>query len=152
MFLSSFESVVDVKKRVSVPASFRKALSGEEAVFLWPSIDKGCLEGGGAELVRQFQRAIARLRPLDPRREALSFAIFGRGRHCRFDDGGRIVLEGDLLSHAGILDRARFVGLGDRFQIWTPERHHPRSDELLRMALDSGDLLEPFGEPLEGAG
>jgi len=151
MFLSSFESVVDVKKRVSIPASFRKALSGEDAVFLWPSIEKPCLEGGGAELVRQFQKAISRLRPLDPRREALSFAIFGRGRSCRFDDGGRIVLEADLLHHAGVLDRARFVGLGDRFQIWSPERHQPRSDELLRLAAESGALLDPFGDAEPGA-
>jgi MraZ protein len=149
MFLSSHESGVDAKKRVSVPASFRKALSGEDSVFLWPSIDKPCLEGGGGALVGQFQRAISRLKPLDPRREALSFAIFGRGRHARFDEGGRIVLEADLTSHAGIADKVRFVGLGDRFQIWAPEVHQPRSDSLLRLALDSGDLLDPFIEDAE---
>jgi MraZ protein len=146
MFLSSHESGVDAKKRVSVPASFRKGLSGEDSIFLWPSIDKPCLEGGGVALVGQFQRAIARLKPLDPRREALSYAIFGRGRHARFDDGGRIGLELDLLAHASIVDKVRFIGLGDRFQIWAPDVHQPRSDSLLRLALDSGDLLDPFSE------
>lgn len=150
MFLSSHESGVDAKKRVSIPASFRKALSGEESVFLWPSIDKPCLEGGGSRLVGKFERAISRLKPLDPRREALAYAIFGRGRHCRFDEGGRIVLEADLLAHAGIADRARFVGLGDRFQVWSPEVHQPRSDELLQLALASGDLLDPFEDAPEG--
>ena len=116
MFLSSYESGVDAKKRVSIPASFRKVLSGEESVFLWPAVDKSCLEGGGEALVRKFQRAISRLRPMDPRREALATNIFGAGRHCKLDEGGRIVLEGDLLGHAGIRDkvtdlifRARFL-------------------------------------------
>lgn len=146
MFLSSFESGVDAKKRVSIPASFRKALGGEDSVFLWPSIDKNCLEGGGSRLVRRFERAISRLKPLDPRREALAYAIFGRGRHCKFDEGGRIVLESDLLGHAAIDERVRFVGLGDRFQIWAPEAHQPRSEDLLKTAMEASDLLDPFEE------
>jgi MraZ protein len=146
MFLSTHESGIDGKKRVSIPASFRKALGGEDSVFLWPSLDKPCLEGGGAALVSRFQRAIGRLKPLDPRREALSYAIFGRGRHCRFDDGGRIVLDNDFLEFASITERARFVGLGDRFQIWAPAAHQPRADDLLALALDSADLLDPFDD------
>jgi MraZ protein len=146
MFLSSYESGVDAKKRVSIPASFRKALSGEESVFLWPAVDKSCLEGGGEALVRKFQRAISRLRPMDPRREALATNIFGAGRHCKFDDGGRIVLEGDLLGHAGIGDKVRFVGLGDRFQIWAPDAHQSRAAQLRQLALENLDLLEPFDD------
>ena len=149
MFLSTHESGIDAKKRVSIPASFRTGLGGEDSVFLWPSLDKRCLEGGGAALVSRFQRAIGRLKPLDPRREALSYAIFGRGRHCRFDDGGRIVLDADFLEFAGISDRARFVGLGDRFQVWAPEAHGPRSSELLDLALESADLLDPFDDEFD---
>ena len=138
MFLSSYESGVDAKKRVSIPAPFRKVLSGEERVFLWPAVDKSCLEGGGEALVRKFQRAISRLRPMDPRREALATNIFGAGRHCKLDEGGRIVLEGDLLGHAGIRDKVRFVGLGDRFQIWEREafrEHRAAQRPLAREGL-----------------
>jgi len=144
MFLSSFESIVDVKKRVSIPAPYRKALNGDDSVFLWPSLDKPCLEGGGMALVRKFQRAISRLKPLDPRREALAASIFGQGRYARFDEGGRIVLEAELITHAGISESVRFVGLGDRFQIWAPARHEPRLAELRKLALDSADLLDAF--------
>ncbi|MBI1358707.1 MAG: division/cell wall cluster transcriptional repressor MraZ [Alphaproteobacteria bacterium] len=146
MFLSSYESGVDAKKRVSIPASFRKALAGEDSVFLWPALDKGCLEGGGEALVTRFQRAISRLRPMDPRREALATNIFGAGRHCKFDEGGRIVLEGDFLLHAGISGKARFVGLGDRFQIWSPEAHLARVESMRKLALESLDLLDPFDD------
>ncbi len=147
MFLSSFESGVDVKNRVSIPASFRKGLGGEDSVFLWPSLDKPCLEGGGMSLVGKFQRAISRLKPLDPRREALATSIFGQGRYTRFDESGRIVLEADQLTHARIEDRARFVGLGDRFQIWAPASHDPLLAEMRKLALGSADLLEPDDDP-----
>jgi MraZ protein len=150
MFLSSFESSVDVKKRVSIPAPFRKALGGEDSVFLWPSLDKPCLEGGGMALVRRFQRAISRLKPLDPRREALATSIFGQGRYAKFDEGGRIVLEADLLLHARMDDKARFVGLGDRFQIWAPAGHDPVLVEMRKLALGSADLLEPDLGPDSG--
>jgi MraZ protein len=142
MFLSSYESSVDVKKRVSIPAPFRKSLGGEDSVFLWPSLDKPCLEGGGIMLVRRFQRAISRLKPLDPRRNALETSIFGQGRFAKFDDGGRIVLEADLIAHARIEDRARFVGLGGRFQIWAPAAHEPLLAEMRKLAQESADLLE----------
>jgi MraZ protein len=145
MFLSSYESAVDAKKRVSIPASFRKALGGEDSVFLWPSIDKPCLEGGGAALVVKWRRAIARLQ--GKQRDAFSNLILGRGRFYKFDEGGRIVLETDFLGHAAIGDRARFVGLGDYFQIWTPESHQSRYDDLLGLARETVDLVNPFLEP-----
>jgi DNA-binding transcriptional regulator/RsmH inhibitor MraZ len=54
------------------------------------------------------------------------------------------VLDGDLLVHAGVAEKVRFVGLGDRFQIWAPDLHQPRTVDLLKLALESGDLLDPF--------
>ena len=142
MFLSSFESIVDVKKRVSIPAPYRKFLNGDDSVFLWPSLDKPCLEGGGMALVRKFQRAISRLKPLDPRREALAASIFGQGRYARFDEGGRIVLEAELIAHAGIAESVRFVGLGDRFQIWAPAAHQALLEDIRKLALSSANLLK----------
>lgn len=146
MFLSSYESSVDVKKRVSIPASFRKALEGEDSVFLWPSLDKPCLEGGGLKLVQRFQRAISRLKPLDPRRSALEMSIFGQGRFAKFDEGGRIVLEAEHISHARIEEKARFVGLGGRFQIWAPAAHQTLLDDMRKLALESVNLLEAVDE------
>lgn len=146
MFLSQIDSGIDAKKRVSVPASFRRALEGDDRIFIWPSQDEPCLEGGGRALVEKYQRAMLRLRPRDKKRRAISYAIFGQGRYARFDEGGRIVLDADLLAHAGITDKVRFVGFGDSFQIWSPERHDPVARELLALAKDAGDLLEPFGD------
>mgnify|MGYP005838671537 CR=1 FL=1 len=52
VFVSTYETSLDAKGRVSVPAPFRAALAGGNRIFLWPAIDgSGCLEGGGDELI-----------------------------------------------------------------------------------------------------
>lgn len=51
----------------------------------------------------------------------LSAMLFADARPLAFDVTGRIVIPADLLKHAGITDRAVFVGRGNSFQIWTPD-------------------------------
>ena len=94
MFLSSYESSVDVKKRVSIPAPFRKSLGGEDSVYLWPSLDKACIEGAGQRLMEGFEDSMADLDLMDPRRYALANYIMGEARQAKFDEGGRIVASG----------------------------------------------------------
>jgi hypothetical protein len=43
----------------------------------------------------------------------------------------------------------RFVGHGDRFQIWAPATHQPRLDGLRKLALESSDLLDAFEDEPE---
>lgn len=142
MFLSSYESSVDVKKRVSIPAPFRKSLGGEDSVYLWPSLDKACIEGAGQRLMEGFEDSMADLDLMDPRRYALANYIMGEARQARFDDGGRIVLDAELLAAAGISDKAKFVGLGDRFQIWEPAAYEAMREEMRKLAKESLGLLK----------
>ena len=97
MFLSSFESSVDAKKRVSIPAPFRKSLGGEDSVYLWPSLDKACIEGAGMRLMEGFEDSMADLDLMDPRRYALATYIMGEARPSKFDEGGRIVLDAEAM-------------------------------------------------------
>jgi len=142
MFLSSFESSVDAKKRVSIPAPFRKSLGGEDSVYLWPSLDKACIEGAGMRLMEGFEDSMADLDLMDPRRYALATYIMGEARQSKFDEGGRIVLDAELLAKAGITDKAKFVGLGDRFQIWEPTAFEAMREEMRALARESLGLLK----------
>jgi MraZ protein len=142
MFLSTFESSVDAKKRVSIPAAFRKALAGADHVYLWPSLDKPCIEGAGQRLMEAFEESMGDLDLMDRRRVALANYIMGEARQAKFDEGGRIVLDAELITTAGIGEKARFVGLGDRFQIWEPAAHDAVKAEMRALALDSLGLLK----------
>ena len=126
MFLSSFESSVDVKKRVSIPAPFRKSLGGRDSVYLWESLDKPCIEGCGQALVDHFEASISDLDLMDKRRFALATTILGDLVHARLDDGGRITMDSALMSFAGApgirASRAITIPMkGDR-PVTTPRR------------------------------
>ncbi len=61
-----------------------------------------------------------------------------------FDGEGRIILPAKLAEHAGITDRATFVGRGTRFQIWAPEiyeKHQTAEVEALRARLSGGTVV-----------
>jgi MraZ protein len=142
MFLSNFESSVDVKKRVSVPAPFRKSLRGQESVYLWESFDKPCIEGCGKALVDHFEASISDLDLMDSRRFALATTILGDLVQANMDEGGRIVLDAALMAKAGITDKAKFVGLGDRFQIWEPARYEAARAAIREEAMKNLGLLK----------
>jgi MraZ protein len=142
MFLSNFESSVDVKKRVSIPAPFRKSLGGQDSVYLWESFDKPCIEGCGLALVEHFEASISDLDLMDRRRFALATTILGDMVQARLDDGGRIVLDAALMAKAGITDKVRIVGAGDRFQIWEPARFEAMRAELRKLAIENLGLLK----------
>jgi MraZ protein len=142
MFLSNFESGVDAKKRVSIPAPFRRVLGGADSVYLWPSLDKPCIEGAGEGLMQQFEDSMADLDLMDPRRIALANYIMGEARQGKLDEGGRIVLDAELLATAGIAEKAKFVGLGDRFQIWEPAAYEAEKAQMRTLAKESLGLLK----------
>ncbi len=65
--------------------------------------------------------------------------IMAMAREMPFDGEGRIILPPAICEHAGIDDRAVFVGRGSRFQIWSPEiyeRRQAEEIEKLRRRLD----------------
>ena len=125
LFMSTFEFKVDKKGRVSVPASFRAALNEAKSPNVVVTRDHRDLAiTGNAE--SWMQRMVAHIEQLpmySPEREALEATIFADSITLSFDGEGRILLPKSLMDHAGIVDRATFVGRGARFQIWEPDRY-----------------------------
>ena len=120
MFLSTFDKQLDAKRRLVVPADLR-ALAGGEGVWLYPSIEADCLEGGGQALFDQYRGVIEGLPFGDPLRSALETAVYAGMSRLPFDTAGRIVLPEDLCAEFGLTDQVVIAGLGDRFQLWNRE-------------------------------
>lgn len=151
MFVSSYESVIDAKGRVSVPAPFRAALGGGSRIFLWPALDGSkCLEGGGEELMAVYRQTISRL-PLQSRqRKALTLAIVSRSADLKMDDPGRIKIPEELLAGVGITDKMVFVGAMDSFQIWSPEAFAVYEAEMAA-AVNDPDVINALAAPYDAA-
>ncbi len=124
-FLSTATNKVDAKRRVSLPAAFRDLLADEtvRAVYCFPSLDHSAIEGMAPSRMDQLIDLVDELGPYSGEGQALSKGVLARAHKLDVDDDGRVLLPESLMAHASISDRATFVGLGRRFEIWAPEAH-----------------------------
>lgn len=154
MFVSTHETSLDSKGRVSVPASFRQALGGGQRVFLWPASDGSpCLEGGGEALMAAYRQTLARMSPNDPARRAFMHAIFTRSADLKMDDTGRISIPKKLLDVAGVEKKLVFAGALDRFHVWEPSRFEAFDAQMdEQIAQNQSAIDAPFQAALAAGG
>ena len=143
LFLSSYENRLDTKGRISVPATFRASLSSEKfaGVVLYRSFTNNCIEGLSMSRMEQLASATDKMGVFDGTLDDLSAMLFADARPLSFDVTGRIMIPADLLAHAGITDRAIFVGRGNSFQIWNPDAFaRMQADALSRLRAARPDF------------
>lgn len=74
----------------------------------------------------------------DPRKGELKRMLGRDSAQLQVDKQGRILIPEAMAQAAGITDRAVFVGLFDRFEIWSPERN---TAQRVAEKADARDLL-----------
>jgi len=125
LFLSTTINRVDKKGRVSVPAPFRTALSVEtfQGVVLFQSYTQQAIEGVGMSALQDLSNRIdTHFDLFSDTHDDMATILFGESLQCAFDGDGRITLPQKLCDFAGITDQVAFVGLGRKFQLWSPEK------------------------------
>ena len=144
LFLSKYLNRVDKKGRVSVPASYRAELAGESfaGIIVRPSFVSQAIDACGREALQELQRGVGQFNPFTEERAGFANAIFARSHPVSWDSEGRIILPVELWEPAGIADRALFVGLGDTFQIWQPDRYAGVESEAIELARQQRAQLE----------
>jgi len=132
-FIGTYENKVDRKGRVSVPSMFRQALAQAEfqGIVAFPSSRGSNIEACGMDKMLQVvaQAETENLLGKKPLKPAAD--IFYNLKQLAFDGDGRITLPTSFRELAGIADQAVFVGVGQLFQIWSPESlaERPSSDD-----------------------
>ena len=149
MLLSTTSNGVDAKGRVSVPADFRSVVRGGpfDGIIVWPSFDGPYLEGGGQALLERYQALIEEMDPYDEARIAFERAIFGAAKPLAFDSNGRVTLPKELIDHAQLDGKATFVGLGSRFEIWSPAAYEAHKSRAQAFAKDNKRSLRLTSKP-----
>jgi MraZ protein len=128
-FVSTFTNKIDAKGRVSIPAAFRAVLERDGyagGIYCYPSLDAPALDAGGERLAKKIDGLLAGLPDYSDERDELSVALYGDVQILAIDQDGRVVLPEALRAHAGISTLVTFVGLGEKFQMWEPERFAER--------------------------
>lgn len=124
MFVGTHENKVDQKGRVSVPAAFRAVLAALpfQGIVVFPSHRADAVEGCGMDFLEQLNARVQEIALFSEPHDDLAMTIFGESQQLPFDSTGRVQLPEQIRAHAGITDKAAFVGMGNLFQIWEPGR------------------------------
>lgn len=149
LFLSTTINRLDKKGRVSVPSSFRSVVAQDDfqGVVLFQSYTHECIEGLGMRALTDIQARIdTHFDLFSDTHDDMATILFGESVPCGFDADGRITLPKPFIEFAGITDQVAFVGLGNKFQIWSPERLETRKAKARQSVKDQKITLPHKGD------
>ena len=144
LFLSTFVNKLDKKGRVSVPASFRLALSQQsfQGIVAFRSFKLPAIEGMGIDRMQRLSESVDQLDLFSETQDDLTASIFSDSQMLAFDGDGRVVLNQALLDHAKIQEGVAFVGRGATFQIWNPHNFKAHQQEARQRIQNSRETLK----------
>jgi|ERR1043166_2482047 MraZ protein len=141
---SVYRHGIDEKRRVQVPAKWRPHQAGIEfTLILWPQAKEGpCLRVLPPDEMDQLMRDIDAMSNADPKKVALKRVIGSKSTQVALDKAGRICLPEEMARAANLKNEAVLVGLLDRFEIWSPERHAAVDASDAVMAVEAFRMME----------
>ena len=128
LFLSTFETGIDRKGRVSIPARFRSLLERKkEELVLFTVPENAFIQGCGEQYIERIWETNLDLDQLSDEAQYLQ-DILSDALHVKLDSEGRILLPQKLINSANLIDNVLFAGKGETFQIWNPETYFYEKD------------------------
>ena len=123
-FVGNIEARLDEKGRIFVPAAYRKILAelGSKFMVMRRDTDNECLmfypEHVWNEKVEQMRQT---LDEWDPEDQLILMQFMADAEYMEMDGQGRILLQKKNLETIGAQQDVLFVGMLNRFALWTPE-------------------------------
>jgi MraZ protein len=137
-----FRHTLDDKNRVTIPSAWRSA-HGEGEQFLATPHPDGYLAILPPAEVAKLRAKIEAIALSDGAGQDFAARFFAQTQALGFDKQGRIMLNGELLAHAGIGKDAVLVGSFTKFNLYSPELW---SRVEQRTAADNiGDVMRRLG-------
>jgi MraZ protein len=121
-FIGAHIHTMDDKGRVSVPAHFRRMLTGED-LYLNRELDN-CLVLYQAEKWEQIRAGFEEKLSRSNRQHRRFLRWVGaKLRPVTVDSQGRIAIPSDMQDAAGITGEVMFLGQFDRIELWDPQKY-----------------------------
>jgi MraZ protein len=155
LFVGTFTNRRDAKSRVSLPATFRDAISylpkpiAQNTIYLFSSPNHPCLEGFDYAFVHALAQGQDGLSGSD---DNFAIAFFGQLTECRIDQDGRFTLLKALAENISLGEQVLFTGMGKKFQIWDPKNFERFEKESEKEIKKQGglSLMAPVPGPWVG--
>ena len=123
-FVGNIEGRLDEKGRIFIPAGYRRILAEAESkrIVMRRDTDNECLmfypEQVWNEKVEQLRSA---LDEWDPEDQLILMQFMSDAEYMEMDGQGRILLQKKNLETIGAQQDVLFVGMLNRFALWSPE-------------------------------
>jgi len=128
MFLGQFYHNLDDKGRLTVPSRYRDLLIPAGA-YIMQGFDQNLIVLPSVNYEELFQR-IRKMSITDPDARLLRRLFFSTADRVDIDKAGRILIPLFLRAYAGLEDALVVVGMGDYFEIWSPETWKIQNQQL----------------------
>ncbi len=140
MLLGEHIHTLDAKKRLSLPAKFRKELG--KTVVITRGLD-ACLFVYSAKEWKEFSGKLSELPVGQSSTRAFNRFILGSAFETPIDSAGRVLIPDVLKEFAGLDQKVVVAGLSNRVELWNEERWKSYQSELEGQA---DTLAENLGE------
>jgi MraZ protein len=143
-YSSFYENTVDDKRRVQIPSNWRRVEGEMEfMLLLWPGGPQKeiCLMVLPPAAADRLTDRITAMPFGDERAESLRRHLGRNSQMVVSDKAGRITLPEHMARAAGIEKKTVMVGMFDRFQMWSPERHALVCDADNALGQDAMKLI-----------
>ena len=150
MFEGRFSNTLDDKGRVAIPARYREALSatGQDRIVVTAFDISGvpCLEAYDARAWQDLVVNVQSKGGAFAQNRALFESVYiGEAQPCQPDKQGRILIPPSLREYAVLTDEVVFVGVGRKFQIFSPTERQKLNDQFRAMLRQNPDLFHDVG-------
>lgn len=142
MFIGEYHHTIDSKKRLSLPAKFRKDLGNkivatkgfEDCLVVYTAKEWEVIASKlGSLPVSQFEaRGYARI-------------VLGGAMELEMDKLGRILLPDYLVKYAGVKKNVVICGLSSRLEIWDEEKWEAYREKIENEVEDLASKLKELG-------
>ena len=138
LFLSTFETKIDKKGRISIPARYRSLLEkNDEELILFSTPESNYVQGCGNNYIKRLWETNLELDQIS--NEALYIQdILSDSIHAKIDPEGRILLSEKLIDIAKLTNTVLFAGRGETFQIWDPKNFNTAKEERSKKTILAG--------------
>ena len=137
-FIGNIAGRCDEKGRIFVPAVYRRILSenGSKRVVMRRDTDNACLVFYPEEVWNGKVEALrGALNEWDPEDQMLLMQFMSDAEFMEMDGQGRILLSRRVLEMVGVEQEVLFVGMLDRFALWSPTQFESRKLEQKELAV-----------------
>lgn len=118
MFLGQYQHNVDSKGRLTIPARYRDMLA--DGAYVTQGFE-GNLMVMTVSAFGMITKRVKQMSITDPKARLLRRLFYSNGERVDVDKAGRILIPQFLRNTAGLNGEAVVVGVGDYFEIWSPE-------------------------------